>query len=115
VRRIELRGRDVLAPVMPLLPAASRITEATASGNDDGLKMCTRRPSLFQRISSFGGQTDVPPSRTADRTSPAEPQEKIDAENDGKRAKPRVYVSRRDQPSSISNAVREGQLGQLWN
>ena len=36
-----------------VVPVNSNTADTTASGKDDGLKMCAERPSFFQRISSF--------------------------------------------------------------
>ena len=42
--------------VWSTVPVQIKKTEAMASGNEDGLKMCASRPSFFQRISSFAAK-----------------------------------------------------------
>src|SRR5262245_42736326 len=95
--------------VMPLAPVTIKPIEKSASVNADGLKMCTRRPSLSQRISSLPA---MPAATIELQIEPVglEPQKQVDAENDREEAESnRVGAAARPDQQHLG-CVREQQL-----
>ena len=90
--------------VMSVVPVASRTSETTLSGNDDGLKMWARRPSLFQRRNSLAQYPSATRRNCRGNHSGRNQRNRLMLKTIGSGPKPSVWRSRRDHASSASSA-----------
>ncbi len=93
-----------LPQVMSLAPVASSSTAAAASGNDEGLKMCARRPFFSHVISSFAAKPPATIANWRNSQSSRNQRKRLMLKMTGNGPNPNVYRSRLDQASSMSKA-----------
>ena len=91
------------ARVTSLIPVTMSASAKTASGNDAGLKMWTRRPSRSQRISSLAAKPMATSRNWKWNQSSVNQRNRLMLKMTGTGPKPSRCASRRDQPSSRSN------------
>src|SRR5215468_10423085 len=87
-----------------VVPVRIKTSEKTASGNDEGLKMCVRRPSFSHRISSLAAKPRATNKNCRKNQSGLNQRKRLMLKMIGNGPNPRVRVSRRDQASSASKA-----------